>query len=97
MQPLGLKNVSMFPTSDMKAKLSHMNFRNPDGKLSEYDHLQRRPLIVETEHQVKSCFNSGGAGCFAKPSEYAREFWSVSKLNRALLNVVDRNSCNPAQ
>ncbi|TVY35577.1 Acyltransferase [Lachnellula subtilissima] len=72
MQPLGLKNISMFPSADMKAKLAHMNFRNPDGKLSAFDHLQRRPLIVETEDQVKSCFNSGGAGCFAKPQEYAQ-------------------------
>ena len=85
MQPLGLKNVSMFPSSDMKAKLCHMNFRNPDGKLSKYDHLQRRPLTVETEDEVKSCFNSGGAGCFAKPQEYARELQSLLKLKHMLL------------
>lgn len=73
MEPLGLKNVSMFPTSSMKAHLAHMNFRNPDGTLSEYDHLHRRPLIASNESEVKSCFNSGGAGCFAKPQEYARK------------------------
>jgi hypothetical protein len=72
MKPLALKNVSMFPTSSMKANLAHMNFRNSDGTLSEYDHLQRRPLIVTSESEIKSCFNSGGAGCFAKPQEYAR-------------------------
>ncbi|TVY38846.1 Acyltransferase [Lachnellula occidentalis] len=72
MQPLGLKNISMFPSADMKSKLADMNFRNPNGKMSEYDHILRRPLIVETEDEVKSCFNSGGAGCFAKPQEYAQ-------------------------
>lgn len=71
--PLGLENISMFPNASMKANLAHMNFRNLDGTLSEYDHLQRRPLIVESEDEIKSCFNSGGAGCFAKPQEYARK------------------------
>jgi CubicO group peptidase (beta-lactamase class C family) len=71
LQPLGLKNISMFPSSSMKAQLAHMNFRNPDGKISPYDHIQRLPLLVDEEGK-KSCFNSGGAGCFAKPQEYAQ-------------------------
>ncbi|KAL3421889.1 beta-lactamase [Phlyctema vagabunda] len=71
-EPLGLKNISMLPTKSMKANLANMNFRRADGSLSAYDHLLRRPLIVETEEEIKSCFNSGGAGCFAKPQEYAQ-------------------------
>lgn len=56
----------------MKERLAHMNFRNKDGKLSPYDHIQRLPLIVD-EAGKKDVFNSGGAGCFAKPQEYARK------------------------
>ncbi|CZR52725.1 probable beta-lactamase class C and other penicillin binding proteins [Phialocephala subalpina] len=70
--PLGLENISMFPTQNMKDKLAHMHTRNPDGTISRFDHIQRRPLIVDTDEQVKECFNSGGAGCFAKPQEYCQ-------------------------
>jgi len=71
-KPLGIENISMFPTQSMKDKLAHMHIRDPDGKISRYDHILRRPLIVNTEEQVKDCFNSGGAGCFAKPQEYCQ-------------------------
>ncbi|RDW75636.1 putative beta-lactamase class C [Coleophoma crateriformis] len=70
--PLGLKNISMFPSPDMKKNLACMNFRNPDGTLAPFDHLWRRPLVVETEAEIKETLNSGGAGCFAKPQEYAQ-------------------------
>lgn len=72
-EPLKLQNISMFPTPSMKANLAHMNFRNADGRLSEYDHIHRRPLIVETKQDIADTLNSGGAGCFAKPQEYARK------------------------
>lgn len=73
-EPLGLKNISMFPTESMKANLAYMSQRAPDGQLSPRDHLLRRPLIVSSLEDVKGCFNSGGAGCFAKPQEYCRMF-----------------------
>ncbi|KAI9836091.1 MAG: hypothetical protein M1819_001705 [Sarea resinae] len=71
-EPLELKNISMFPTQSMKEHLAHMHYRAPDGKITFRDHLLRRPLIVENESEVKSTFNSGGAGCFAKPQEYCQ-------------------------
>jgi CubicO group peptidase (beta-lactamase class C family) len=71
-EPLGLKNISMFPTAAMKANLAHMNSRTPDGSLARFDHIHRRPLIVESKADIETCFNSGGAGLFAKPQEYAR-------------------------
>lgn len=64
----------MIPTKSMKSKLAYMNQRNPDGSLMSRDHLLRRPLVVETEQEISSCFNSGGAGCFAKPRDYCREY-----------------------
>lgn len=61
-EPLGLKNISMFPTPSMKANLAYMNSRAANGQLSPRDHLLRRPLIVETSEEINNCFNSGGAG-----------------------------------
>ena len=71
-EPLGLENISMFPTESMKANLAHFQFRNADGTLSLYDHVNRRPLIVTSGAEKKTCLNSGGAGCFANPREYCR-------------------------
>jgi CubicO group peptidase (beta-lactamase class C family) len=71
--PLGLKNISMFPTGDMKKNLAYMNARTPDGQLQPRDHLLHRPLVVEGR-DIDDCINSGGAGCFAKPQEYCRKW-----------------------
>jgi CubicO group peptidase (beta-lactamase class C family) len=70
-EPLGLKSISMFPTADMKKKVAFMHQRKPDGSLIGRDHLLRKPLVVESSG-VKDVFNSGGAGAFSKPSDYAR-------------------------
>lgn len=59
----------MFPTEEMKGHLAYMHARAPDGTLRERDHLHRRALIVDGEDIAKT-YNSGGAGCFAKPVEY---------------------------
>jgi len=71
-QPLGLQNISMFPTESMKSKLAYMNQRDPNGSLRSRDHILRRPLVVQTAEEISSCFNSAGAGCFAKPQEYCQ-------------------------
>ncbi|EFQ34604.1 beta-lactamase [Colletotrichum graminicola M1.001] len=71
-QPLGLQNVNMFPTPSMKAQLAYMHHRRPDGEIVARDHLLHRPLIVQSEEEIRQCFNSGGAGIFAKPQEYGR-------------------------
>ncbi|KAK7456743.1 hypothetical protein CaCOL14_010647 [Colletotrichum acutatum] len=71
-QPLGLKNVNMIPTPSMKAQLAYMHYKRPDGKLVHRDHPLHRPLIVQSEEEIRACFNSGGAGIFAKPQEYTR-------------------------
>lgn len=68
--PCGL--VAMFPTADMKKKLALMHQRRHDGSLIGRDHLLRKPLVVD-DSEVKDVFNSGGAGAFSKPSDYARK------------------------
>lgn len=72
LHPLGLTNMSMIPTQEMKAKLAYMHVRNPDGTLRPRDHLLRMPLVVDHENksQVAALFHSGGGGMFANPQEY---------------------------
>jgi CubicO group peptidase (beta-lactamase class C family) len=74
LQPMGLQNINMFPTEHMKQNLAYMHVRTPDGKLAvrPAGHLLRKPLTAKTPEEIKSTFNMGGAGCFAKPAEYCQ-------------------------
>lgn len=51
-----------------------MHSRAPDGKLSvrQDGHLNKKPLWATEPEDIKSTFNAGGAGCFAKPAEYCQ-------------------------
>ncbi|PHH59499.1 hypothetical protein CDD81_3139 [Ophiocordyceps australis] len=71
-KPLGLANVNMFPTPDMKERLAFMHQRAPDGKLAPRDHAYRRAIFAQTRQEQASMHHSGGAGLFAKPQEYCR-------------------------
>lgn len=73
-EPMGIKNINMFPTAEMKNDLAYMHERDLEGKLRlRVDgHLNRRPLIVTKPEDIKSTFNAGGAGCFARPAEYCQ-------------------------
>ncbi|KAJ5670846.1 beta-lactamase/transpeptidase-like protein [Penicillium maclennaniae] len=73
-QPLGIKDMSMIPSHDMRRRIAYMNYRNPDGTLRARDHLLRAPLVVDPDNktEVARVFNSGGAGMFAKPQEYCK-------------------------
>ncbi|MBE3046826.1 serine hydrolase [Candidatus Bathyarchaeota archaeon] len=70
--PLGLHDMSMIPSADMRARLAHMHHRGEDGRIRARDHLLRQPVVVDTEDEetVARVFNSGGAGMYAKPQEY---------------------------
>lgn len=74
-KPLGLGNINMFPTPEMKANLVHMHQRWPTGGPApvERDHIMYNSLRAETDEAKAKIFNSGGAGCFGKPSEYVGE------------------------
>ncbi|KAM5342771.1 hypothetical protein ACJ41O_013737 [Fusarium nematophilum] len=73
-QPLGIKNMSMIPSKDMRSKLAYMHARELDCTLRPRDHLLRQPLVVDPDNksEVASVFNSGGAGMFAKPQDYCK-------------------------
>ncbi|KAI9927544.1 hypothetical protein AWENTII_006368 [Aspergillus wentii] len=69
LHPLGIENITFFPTAEMKENMAHMHQRQSDGTLSVTDHLYRYPLLSGSEAK-KFCM--GGAGCFGKPIEYCQ-------------------------
>jgi len=69
-QPLGLNNISMFPHKEMQSHLASMHQRWRDGSIEVLDHPMGRALTQQTDEDKARYFNSGGAGCFAKPTEY---------------------------
>ena len=77
-QPLGLANISLFPSEQMKSDLAHMHQRGDSGFIHGRDHLLRRPLIVEKD-EISHVYNSAGAGAFARPSEYCGSFCTSSQ------------------
>lgn len=70
--PMGITNITFFPTTDMKAKLAYMHQREERGNLTVRDHLYRYPLLPSGSSDEKR-FCMGGAGCFGKPMEYCRK------------------------
>lgn len=73
--PLNLHSISLFPTPQMKSQLAHMHQKATDSNGTQHvrarDHLYRRPLIC-TSTEVGSVYNSAGAGCFARPTDYVQ-------------------------
>ena len=68
--PLDIHHVTMFPTPQMKAKLAHMH-QKTHSHVRARDHLYRRPLIA-TPAEVPGIYNSAGAGCFGRPTDYVQ-------------------------
>ncbi|KAI4133525.1 MAG: hypothetical protein LQ341_006155 [Variospora aurantia] len=48
-QPLGIKNINMFPPAETKHMLAHMHHKDPYGIIREQNHPLRRLLIIEGE------------------------------------------------
>ncbi|PLB36235.1 serine hydrolase domain-containing protein [Aspergillus candidus] len=73
-KPIGIHDMSMIPSLDMRRRLAYMNAKNSDGTLRARDHPLRAPLVVDpdNEAEVAPILNSGGAGLFAKPQEYCK-------------------------
>lgn len=71
-EPLGLSNIRFFPSITMRQHLARMHERSSDGTLRERDHIFRRPLLATTQEERDAILNSGGCGCFGRPSEFAR-------------------------
>lgn len=67
----GVKDTTMRPDKDQKQRLMKMNYRSPDGKLSE----RKQPMtaILSDDPVVTSqSIDSAGAGIFSRPAEYVK-------------------------
>lgn len=72
--PLGFTLVSTTPCQNIKDRLTHLHRRDPEtGKLSQIDHSMKWPLSDKPDVAAEA-YQSGGAGIFAKPSQYIRLF-----------------------
>lgn len=73
-RPLGIKDMSMIPSKDMRNRLAFMHTKSADGKLAPRDHVLQAPLVIDPDNKadVAQIFNSGGAGMFAKPQDYCK-------------------------
>lgn len=72
---MGITHIIMFPTTDMKSQLAYMHTRDlhtGELKLAIDGHINRAPLVAETQIQKDAIFQQGGAGCFARPNQYAQ-------------------------
>jgi CubicO group peptidase (beta-lactamase class C family) len=76
-KPLGIEHATMFPTKEMRANLAYMHARDGEGNLQERDHLYKAPFFADTPEKQKAAFQSGGAGLYAKPKEYASKWVRV--------------------
>lgn len=91
-EPIGLKHISMLPTEEMKANLAYMHQRAADGQISVRDHLLRRALTVKSESDIKSYFNSGGAGCFSTAQDYSRRTPHRTNTTGNVLTRIQKSS-----
>ena len=85
----------MFPTPQMRSQLAHMHQKTqtPEGpKTRARDHLYRRPLFVSA-HEVPSVYNSAGAGCFARPTDYVQIIATL--LNNGISPLTKRRILTP--
>jgi len=75
LEPMKLTHINMFPTDDMRQNLAWMHSRDLHTgklKLSIDGHLNRAPLVAKTQAEKDAIFQQGGAGCFARPNQYAQ-------------------------
>lgn len=74
-KPLNLSHINMFPTKEMLSKFAYMHDRDLKTQMIDrrHDgHLARAPLIASTQAEKDAIFQQGGAGCYARPSDYAQ-------------------------
>lgn len=72
-KPLGITDMTMFPSAEMKRNMAYVHQRDPaTGAISERDHLYRRALQQTTQEEQHRFFHSAGAGLFAKPREFVK-------------------------
>lgn len=69
--PLGIRELSMFPSPDTKSRVVGIWQRNEEGRLSRRQYPLQRPL---DELSDEDTFHSGGAGLFGSVREFTSMF-----------------------
>lgn len=72
-KPLGIEDMSMEPSENMKTRLTGIWQRGGDGKLSPGLYPLTRPLTVGSGRDI---FHSGGAGLFGSVREFSSMYHS---------------------
>ncbi|GAB7338456.1 hypothetical protein MBLNU457_4740t1 [Dothideomycetes sp. NU457] len=71
--PCDVKDITFLPSSSMISNLATMHQRWPGSTAAhERDHLYAAPLLAKGDEEKSRLLQSGGAGCFARPSEYVK-------------------------
>ncbi|CAI6088208.1 unnamed protein product [Clonostachys chloroleuca] len=79
--PAGIKELSLFPSKDMRDRLAGIWQRDANGRLSPRLYPLDRPLAPD---QVSETFHSGGAGV-----------WGTTRAYSQLLRVLLNNGTSP--
>jgi CubicO group peptidase (beta-lactamase class C family) len=70
-EPLGLADISLFPTDSMKSRLAKISTCSYDTEsLSETAHFMQAVLQMSSKEWAETSFQNGGGGCFARPQDY---------------------------
>ena len=67
-EPLGIQDLTMNPSADMKSRLAGLWQRDSEGTLSPREYLLPTPRMGED-----TFFQSGGAGLFGSLQEFSSE------------------------
>ncbi|KAF2755289.1 beta-lactamase/transpeptidase-like protein [Pseudovirgaria hyperparasitica] len=70
--PLGLKDITFFPTPAQQTNFARMTQHWKDGTAEEVDHTARRALTAHTPARRATLFQAGGSGLYAKPLAFAQ-------------------------
>lgn len=71
-QPLGIRDLTMIPSLEMKTRFVGMWQRDKEGHLSSHTPLLSRPLGAD----ASDSFHSGGAGLFGSVQEFGSQSYA---------------------
>ncbi|OAP57940.1 hypothetical protein AYL99_08678 [Fonsecaea erecta] len=70
-EPLGLKDISLFPNGNMKARLAQLSRRSlQNGRLEERPHFIQAVLDLNTADERERAFQNAAGGFFSSPADY---------------------------
>lgn len=83
-EPLGIRDLTMTPSLEMKERFVGMWQRDQEGHLSPHTPLLSRPLGAD----AADSFHSGGAGLFGSVREFGSRFYANHCLKSLCLPLT---------